>query len=100
METKIIECKLIDVPKTAADKRTFTKEFAIRLADSIKIDGQLSPIVVRPNPSTAGRYILVAGRHRLYAIKNVLKEQMIEAKIFDDLDEEDADFAGIVENLF
>lgn len=100
MESKLIECKSIDVPKASPHKRTFTKEFAVRLADSIKIDGQLVPIVVRPNPDAPGRYILVAGKHRLYAMKNVLKEQFIAAQISEEMDAEDAEFAGTVENLF
>jgi len=100
MDTKLIECKLIDVPKVDGAKRTFSKEFAVKLSDSIKIDGLLNPIVVRPNPNTPGRFILVAGRHRLYATKNVLKEQLIRATIDLEMDEAEADIAATVENLW
>ncbi|SIO37802.1 ParB/RepB/Spo0J family partition protein [Singulisphaera sp. GP187] len=100
MDAQIIECRLIDVPKAKPEDRTFSKEFAIKLADSIKIDGQLQPIVVRPNPNSPGRYILIAGRHRLYAKKNALKEQFINATIIADMDETEADMASITENLW
>lgn len=100
METKLIECKLIDVPKIEGAKRTFSKEFAIKLADSLKIDGQLNPVVVRPNLVTLGRYIMVAGRHRLYGMKNVLKEQFISATIAEGMSETEAGMASDVENLW
>ena len=100
METLQIECKLIDVPKVSGDKRTFSKEFAVKMADSLKVDGQLNPIVVRPNPVAAGRFILVAGKHRLYGMKNVLKEQFIRCTVCEDMDADEADIAADVENLW
>jgi ParB-like chromosome segregation protein Spo0J len=100
METRLIACKLIDVPKVSGDVRTFSKEFAVKLADSIKIDGQISPIVVRPNPADKDRFVLVAGKHRLYGIKNVLKEQLVNATILLDMDEAEAAIVSDVENLW
>lgn len=100
METRLIECKSVDVPKVDGSVRTFSKEFAVKMADSLRIDGQLSPIVVRPNPLDAARVILIAGKHRLYGMKNVLKEQFIMATIIDDMDEEEAKIASDVENLW
>ena len=94
MDTKLIECKLIDVPKVPGDIRTFSKEFAVTLADSLRIDGQLQPIVVRLNPAAPGRYIMVAGRHRLYGMKNVLKEQFINASIDETMDDAEAALAA------
>lgn len=100
METLLIECKLIDVPKVSGDVRTFSKEFAVKLADSLKIDGQQNPIVVRPNPASPGRYILISGKHRLYGMKNVLKEQFIRATVIADMDDAEAAIASDVENLW
>lgn len=100
METKLIECKLIDIPKVSGTVRTFNKEFAYTLADSIKMDGQLCPITVRLNPASPGRYILVIGKHRLFAIKNVLKEQFIAAVVCDQMDAAEAAFALDAENLW
>ena len=53
----------------------------MKLAASIKAEGLYNPIVVRPNPDKPGRYILVQGRHRLFAVKKVLKEQSIRCTV-------------------
>ena len=100
METKLIECQVIDVPKVGAAVRTFNKEFAVQLADSLKVDGQQNPIVVRTNPAVPARYILVSGRHRLYGMKQVLKEQFISATVIPDMDDAEAAIAADVENLW
>ena len=100
METKLVECKLIRALKVGSDKRTFSKEFAAKLADSIKVDGLMNPIIIRPNPATPGEYLLVAGRHRLFATGKVLKEQFIRATIQADMTEEEAEIAADVENLW
>ena len=80
--------------------RTFSKKFARDLAQSIKAEGMYNPIVVRPNPEKPGRFLLVAGRSRLYAKKKVLKERFIECNVLHDMDEEDHKMAAITENLW
>jgi hypothetical protein len=100
MDTKLIECKLIDVPKVSGEIRTFSKEFAVTLADSLRIEGQLCPVLVRLNNAAPGRFILVAGRHRLYGMKNVLKEQFIMASIDETMDDAEAALAADTENLW
>lgn len=100
MEVKFIPCKSIDVPKVSAEIRSFSKEFAVELANSIKVDTQKVPIAVRPNPDDPTRYVLINGRHRLYAIKNVLKMDLISARVFDDMGEVEAGLARDVEQLW
>jgi hypothetical protein len=100
VEVQLIECKLIDIPKNDADFRSFNKEFAVTLASSIKVEGLYNAIVIRPNPASPGRWILVQGRHRLYAVMKVLKEQFISANVMMDMDDEDANMAMIAENLW
>lgn len=54
-----------------------------RIAESMKIVGQLDPCLVIPNPKKKGRYLLLAGRHRKRAcllngadkIKAVIKKE-------------------------
>lgn len=99
-EVKAIPCKSIDNPKISAEVRSFNKEFAVQLADSIKIDGLLIPIAVRPNPDAPGRYILVNGRHKLYAVKQVLKQDLIEARIFADMGDAEAALVRDAEQLW
>lgn len=100
MDVKLIECRLIDVPKSNNELRTFSKEFAVNLSDSIKSEGMYNPVAVRPNPASPGRFLLVQGKHRLYAVKSVLKEQFINCTIIADMDDIDAEMAMIAENLW
>jgi len=103
MNAELILCKMIDAPTPAADdkdRRKFSKNFAAKLAESIRIDGLLQPIVVRPNPASPGRYIRVAGAHRFHAVANVLKQEVIACHVIVDMDEIDAIMATDAENLF
>jgi hypothetical protein len=79
--------------------RSFNKEFAYHLADAIKVEGMLQPICVRPDPDKADCFIIVAGRHRFYAVKNVLKEQFIECNVLE-IDAEQHEMLAISENLW
>src|SRR5689334_6199352 len=99
MDTREILCKLIDVPAVDKKERTFSREIADRLAQSIKDEGLLNPITVRPNPQLPGRYIIVAGRHRLHAVQKILKQESIRCTVFSEMDDGDADMARITENL-
>jgi len=99
VKKELVECKLISVPKGGKDVRTFNKEFAQTLAQSIKTEGMHNAIVLRPDPEKPGHYLVIQGRHRLYSVSRVLKEQFIEAKIVD-IDEKQAEFASLSENLW
>jgi hypothetical protein len=99
MEVKLIECKDITVPKTDKSLRTFNKEFALNLAGAIEVEGQIVPAVVRPEAGQPGRYVMVDGRHRFYALKNVLKEQFIQCKVLD-IDATDHEMLMISANLW
>jgi hypothetical protein len=95
----LLECRKVSAPKADKGLRTFNKEFAENLAASICVEGMYNPIVVRPNPKKHGDYIVVQGKHRLYAKKDVLKEQFIECSLVE-MDEAQAEFAMITENLW
>lgn len=95
-----IKCALIDEPPIDKTTRSFSREFAVNLAASIKAEGLFHPIVVRPHPDRPGRYLLVQGRHRLYAVKKVLKEPEIRATILEGLDDVGHKMASISENLW
>lgn len=103
MDIKLIECKVIEFPKmTEATKglRAFSKEFAEKLSVTIKKEGMHHAILIRPNPEKEGHYIGVQGRHRHYAKHKVLKEQFIECRIAEDMDDAEAEMAMITENLW
>ena len=80
--------------------RKLNKDFAKKLATDIDAEGQLQPIVVIPHPDKPGEYRGVAGEHRWWAMSQVLKRDLIEAKVFTDWDEKDANMASISENLW
>lgn len=100
MDVQLIACNLVEFPKVDGDLRSFSREFAQNLAVSIKAEGMLNPIVVRPHPAKPGHYLGVAGKHRHYAVGKVLKEESIEAKVIADMDDTDAEMAMIAENLW
>lgn len=95
--TELIQCKLIDVPKTPSSERSHSKEGVRKMAESIKDNGLLQSIGVVPKPE--GRYLLVYGRHRLEAVRDVIKDETIEAKILHGYSTAETDMARIVENL-
>src|SRR6516165_7206488 len=72
------------------------------LAKSIRMQGLLQPIIVRPKNGTG--YLLVVGHHRLEAIRNLHREGhwpsgAIRAEIVDEMDDDAALLAEIDENL-
>jgi ParB/RepB/Spo0J family partition protein len=100
MKSQMIECKLIEVPRPNTQFRSFAKDFAEKLADSIRVDGLIQPIVIRPKPDAPGRYVLVCGRHRHHAVAKILKQTLIAAIVRDDLDEASAEQLALAENLW
>ena len=100
MHEEVIACDLIDTLPMDKTVRSFNKEFAHNLAISLKEEGLYNPIVVRPNPAKPGRYVLVQGRHRLFAWFRILKEQMIRATVLPAMDEPEAAMAAVAENIW
>lgn len=56
------------VPNPLQPRRTFTEAELADLTSSIKENGLLQPLVVRPAPGTTDRYQLVAGERRFRAL--------------------------------
>jgi ParB family transcriptional regulator, chromosome partitioning protein len=54
-----------------ADRLQEDEERYVELRDAIRERGQLTPILVRPHPSAAGRYMIVFGRRRARAAKEL-----------------------------
>jgi N6-adenosine-specific RNA methylase IME4 len=66
-------------------------------AESIAETGLINPITVRPKAKGAG-YVLVAGRHRLEAVKQ-LKWEAVRCTVLSDSDADRAELVEIDENL-
>ncbi|WP_162625951.1 ParB/RepB/Spo0J family partition protein [Acinetobacter sp. MB5] len=65
------------------------------LADNIRNNGQINPVLVRPKN---GRYELVGGERRLYAIKEILKLKDIDCLV-KDISDEKAAITALVDNI-
>lgn len=100
MNVEVIIASHITWPKTSKEDRTHDKDFMKKLALSIETDGLLQPIGVRPDPNNPGCYLGVFGRHRAGATTDILKRDQIAAHVFLDMDDEEAEIATVVENLF
>lgn len=59
------------VPNPVQPRRVFKEGELEELADSIRENGLLQPLVVRPAPAAAGRYELIVGERRLRAVTSL-----------------------------
>ena len=89
----------IKIRKPKSTERTFNKKMATAIAESIKVDGQLSPVLLRKHPTEEGYYEQVAGLHRIYAVGQILKWEEIDAFVIE-CDEGARKMITIAENAF
>jgi ParB-like chromosome segregation protein Spo0J len=69
------------------------------LADDIRKGGvMLNPVDVRPHPTVPGRFVRIAGRHRIAAGRQ-LGWTVIEAKVIRGIDDKAAEWLTLTENL-
>jgi len=96
MEVQEMKIKIanIDVGKFAIREK-FNEEHMKEIAESLKVDGQWNPIIVRPKED--GKYELIAGHYRLQASKE-LGWNEIDATI-KDLTDDEADILSLKTNL-
>jgi ParB family transcriptional regulator, chromosome partitioning protein len=93
----VIQLALTDIDKNPFQTRYVHKDEALaELADSIKANGVVQPIVVRP-AAEEGRYILVLGERRLHASKLAGRETI--PAIVRRVSEQQAAEMTIIENL-
>ena len=85
------------LPNPQQPRRLFSDEELEGLATSIQEKGILQPILVRPHPSHAGKYQIVAGERRWRAAQKVhLQELPVMIKDFTDAE---ALEVGLLENI-
>jgi len=94
VKSKTVKLSDITVPRERL--RVLRPEKVDELTESIQTQGLLSPVVLRPRPR--GGYILVAGCHRLEAVRK-LGHSNIRAEVHEGLDADAAALAEIDENL-
>ncbi len=70
----VINVNIEDIDKNPFQTRYVSDDDKLEeLADSIKANGVVQPIVVRPSDEDAGRYVLIVGERRLHASKKAGK---------------------------
>jgi ParB family chromosome partitioning protein len=85
------------VPNPLQPRREFQKEELQELKDSIRENGLLQPLVVRPSPVAEGRYELVAGERRFRSLQSLGWEDA--PVMIRDVDDETLLVLALVENL-
>ena len=91
-----VEVKKIKSAKSG--KKGLAQTILDQLYDSISKEGLFNPIVVRPDPESAGSYKIVQGEHRFYVVSKMMKDEVIACRIFSDMSEEEAELATLTEN--
>lgn len=93
-----IPVELIDIPANALRGAKTDEEDFKQLQESLRANGLISAITVRPNPEEEGRYLLLDGVQRFTAAKG-LGWTEIDARVRDDVNtEDDALIMSIVAN--
>jgi ParB/RepB/Spo0J family partition protein len=92
--------KLQDIePNPNQPRKTFDEEKLRELADNIKAVGLKQPLIVRPLPTTGGKYQLVDGERRYRACKLIPSLEDVPVEIRQDIKtEEDAALQSFIIN--
>lgn len=82
-ENQIVDLNIDLIDEIDDQPQKIHEDKIARIVESMKIVGQLDPIIVIPNPKKENRYLLIAGRHRrraciqlgLDTVKAVIKKE-------------------------
>ena len=85
------------VPNPVQPRRVFKPEELEDLANSVRENGLLQPLVVRPSPHTADRYELIAGERRFRAVTSLSWAEV--PVVVREADDETLLVLALVENL-
>jgi ParB family chromosome partitioning protein len=98
----VVNLAIADIDKNPFQTRYVQDDDALEeLAESIKANGVVQPIMVRPSEDEEGRYVLVLGERRLHAskkagkthipalVRRVSRQQAAEMTIIENLQRED-----------
>jgi ParB family transcriptional regulator, chromosome partitioning protein len=106
-ESRVPGNLVINLPLTDIDKNPFQTRYVDdddaleELAESIKANGVVQPILVRPSEDEDGRYVLILGERRMHAskkagkthipaiVRRVSRQQAAEMTIVENLQRED-----------
>jgi hypothetical protein len=94
---EIIDATAIQMPAADPAKRDFNEEFARHLAVSIDADTLLIPPIVQALGN--GEYMIVDGRHRVHACREILGWPQIACVVLEESDEEWRESIQLATNL-
>lgn len=94
-----IPCSKIRQPPPDKTLRSLNRPACQKLAESIREQGLIHPIGVIAHPEDPKLFLVVHGRHRLYAVKKILRWTKISCELLN-LNDIDAEYAALAENLF
>ncbi len=95
-EVRRIPVKVV-VANPLQPRQEFSENELVELAASIQENGLLQPLVVRPSPSTEGRYELVAGERRFRCVQRLGWDDV--PVLIREVDDEALLVLALVENL-
>ena len=95
-EAQLIDVKSIE-PNPQQPRKTFSAGELARLAQSIKENGLLQPLLLRPAPKAPGKYELVAGERRLRAVQKLGWKEV--PAVTREVDDDTLLVLALVENL-
>lgn len=98
MDVRSIRLDMIE-PDPAQPRKTFDEAKLDELAASIRVDGLLQPIRVRPDASRPGRFILIAGERRWRASQRAGKIEIDAVVVAQRHDDKQTRAEQAVENL-
>jgi len=85
------------VPNPYQPRREFSEEELAELAASIRENGLLQPLVVRPSPGASGRFELVAGERRFRCVKRLAWDEV--SVVVRDVEDKTLLVLALVENI-
>ncbi len=95
-EAQLVEVRSIG-PNPQQPRKTFSGEELAELAHSIKENGLLQPLLLRPAPKAPGKYELVAGERRLRAVQKLGWKRV--PAVIREVDDDTLLVLALVENL-
>ncbi len=96
LERRELPIELV-VPNAKQPRRTFIESELEELAESIRTKGVLQPILVRPDPTVAGQYEIVAGERRWRAARRAALA--VVPVVIREMDDRESLEIAIIENV-
>lgn len=100
MRSLLIPKSHIDMTKPSEEYGGFDGAKAAEIAKSIEHDGLLQKPVVRPMPNKPEYYEVIVGRHRVFAMGQLLKWDEIPCEVADGIDADRFESMQLAENIF